>query len=104
MQLQSEQQLRKPRSWFWGFIVNKSREDDILDPEKIEQVEAEFDAKESSSRLEEATRPKVQKFGWRYGGAVSRNTCIVTIESSFSIYDSYSFLSQLRFLYKKVYW
>jgi hypothetical protein len=33
--------------------VNKSKEEDILDPEKIEQVEAEFDAKESSSRLEE---------------------------------------------------
>jgi hypothetical protein len=43
--------------------VNKSKEEDILDPEKIEQIEAEFNAKESSSLLEEATRPKVQKFG-----------------------------------------
>jgi hypothetical protein len=42
--------------------VNKSKEEYILDPEKIEQVEVEFNAKESHPLLEEATRPKVQKF------------------------------------------
>jgi hypothetical protein len=43
--------------------VNQSKEEDILDPEKIDQVEADFYAKESPSLLEEATTPKVQKFG-----------------------------------------